>query len=73
MCGPADLVEHLGRELQVRPSAWQGFTGGRLKATPLASDPRWELGRTGHTVIEGRWKVQRGGGARVANEFLMVS
>ena len=34
-----------------------GIHGGRLKAAPPASNVHWELGRTGHTVVEGRRKV----------------
>ena len=35
----------------------EGIHVGRLTASPPASDVRWEIGRMGHTVIEGRRKA----------------
>jgi hypothetical protein len=35
----------------------EGIHGGRLKAAPPASAVHWEIGRTGHTVVHGRRRV----------------
>jgi hypothetical protein len=47
----AEIAKALGTRVTSR-----AFHGGRLKATPPASDVRWQIGRNRHTVVEGRRK-----------------
>lgn len=36
----------------------EGIHGGRLRASPPASDMDWTIGRTGHTVVRGRQRTR---------------
>jgi hypothetical protein len=44
----------------------EGIHGGRLRATPPASDVHWEIGRSAHLVVEGRRKVRTRNARRAA-------